>query len=119
MHEIFNTDFYKNLIENPKPISIPYMKSHGPIITEKNINVLLEQLMVDYLVKKDLIIQHYKEYNPSRSDLEQLNIFEKELRQRIGKQQLKMDFLVINSTNNIEEQFKKVINSSNFEYFLI
>jgi hypothetical protein len=119
MNKIFETEMYKNLIEKPKPITIQYMQTFGPIITNENINELLEQLMIDYLIKKDLIIQHYKKYNPKRTDVEQLNIFEKELKSRIGKQQLKMNFLQINPTHDIYEQFKKIINSNNFEYFLI
>jgi hypothetical protein len=95
------------------------MKKHGPIITEKNINKLLEELMVDYLVKKDLIQQHYKEYKSLRSDYDQMQFFENELRSRIGKQQLKMDFLNINPMHNIKEQLELIINNSNFEYFLI
>jgi len=119
MNEIFETELYKKLIEKPKPITFQYMKRFGPIITNNNINELLEQLMVDYLIKKDLIIQHYKKYDPKRTDIEQLNIFEKELKSRIGKQQLKMEFLQINPVHDIYEQFKNVINLNDFEYFLI
>jgi len=118
-HSIFETDFFKKIEKDPKAITIPYMKSYGPIITDENINKLLEELMIDYFVKKDLIQQHYKEYKPLRSDYYQMNFFEKELRSRIGKQQLKMDFLNIDPTHNIKEQFEKIINDNNFEYFLI
>jgi len=119
MHKIFETDFYKNLIKNPKVVSVPYMVTYGPIITKENISKLLEQLMVEYLITKNLIIENYKDYNSTRTDLEQLNEFEKELNNRIGKQQLKMEFLVINPSYDIQKQFKNILQLKNFECFLI
>jgi len=119
MKKIFESDLYKQIVANPKPYTIPYMKKWGPEITHTNIKDLLEKLMVDYLMKKSLIQMHYENYNAKVEDFDQMMLFEKELQQRIGKRPLKMEFITVIPDNDVREQFEKVIEDPDFETFLM
>lgn len=119
MKKIFESDFFKKLEENPKPYTIPYMIEWGEVITYANKKQYLEQLMVDYLIKKDLISMYYEKYEAKRRDYEQMDVFETELNSRIGEKPLRMDFLTIIPDKGIKEQFEKIINSPDFVKFLL
>lgn len=119
MKKIFESEFYKELEANPKPYTIPYMKEWGEIITYANKKHFLEKLMVDYLLKKDLIMMYYEKYEAKRSDFDQLDIFEKDINSRIGKKPLRMEFFTIVPDCNIKEQFEKILTDSNFVDFLL
>lgn len=119
MKKIFESEFYKELEANPKPYTIPYMKEWGEVITYDNKKQFLEKMMVDYLLKKDLIATYYEKYESKRSDFDQMDIFEKELNSRLGKKPLTMDFFTIASGINLKEQFEKISNDPSFVKFLL
>ena len=118
MEEIYETTFFKELEDKNKPTIIPYLKCWGPKITRQNHEELLEKLMVDYLLKKDLIGMHFENYKPKYSDKEQMDLFEKELHHRIGKRPVKMEFLHVQPGEDLRDQFDEIVNHPDFECFL-
>lgn len=117
--EIFESELYEELLNNPKPYTIPYFKQWGPVITHHNLNNLLEKLMVDYLMKKDVIRMYYDKYEPKRRDYDQMEMFEKELHHRLNKRPLKMEFLALIPDGTLKEQFDKVLADPDFECFMV
>lgn len=119
MKKLIESDFYKELIKNPKPYTIPYLVEWGDVVTYKNKKKMLEELMVDYLLKKELILMYCEDFKYDKNDFEQLNIFEKELNCRIGNKQVRMEFMNIIPDATLKEQFDKIANDPNFIRFLV
>jgi len=124
MTDILDSDLYNELVKNPRPCHVPYLKRWGPIISRQNIKDILEKLMVDYLIKKQLISTYYDKYKPNRTEQEQMEIFEKDLNNRIGKQAVKMEFVQImpdanHANHKVKEQLEKITHDTDFEEFLI
>lgn len=107
--EILDSNFVKDLIQNPKPTFLPYLKAEGPTITAENKAVMVETLMVDYLKKKQDILQQFKDYQNAKTDLEILQIFEKEVSSKIGQRLNVMHFYAYDPSKDLVEQLKNVM----------
>lgn len=117
--DILQSEFFKDLIKNPKPTFLPYFKSEGPIITAENQAVVVETLMLDYLKKKAEILNIFKDYVNKKSDIEILESFENDVAASYGKQINVMHFYMYNPAEDLLTQLEKVMSEENFQKWAI
>lgn len=114
IEEILESKFVKDLLQNPKPTFLPYFKAEGPTITADNKAVIVEALMLDYLRKKTEILQHFKDYENKKSDLEVLFHFQSEVESKVGSQISVMHFYMYDPSKDLKEQIEQTMLEENF-----
>jgi hypothetical protein len=112
--KIIESGFIQDLLKNPKPTFFSYLKKEGPIVTIDNKDQIVESLMVDYLFKKEQILQRISDYSPRKNDLETLIYFEEMISKSYGNRCEILHFVMYNPSEDIKEQLQKIMDDPDF-----
>lgn len=112
--QIVESGFIQDLLKNPKPTFFSYLKKEGPIVNIENKDQLVESLMVDYLFKKEQILQKIPTYQPKKTDLETLIYFEEMISKSYGNRCETLHFLMYNPSEDIKTQLELIMSDPDF-----
>lgn len=112
--ELMKTEFFVKLLNDGKPAILSYLKEDGPVITEDNMDYVVETLMIDYLKKNEEILKVFVDYKNKKSEFDVLTQFQNDVNENVGSRIKVMDFHMYNPTYDLKEQLQEVMSKPDF-----
>jgi hypothetical protein len=119
MTQFEQTLSYKKMQLDPTgTITVAYYKKNGTVITENNIQNLVEEKMEEYLIKKEIMIKGIPNY-PFKEDTWMKNYYYESLKCRLGKENVTTEFIQVTVPNVDLELVKAIEESDYFDCWLL